>query len=328
MPAEVSPLAWFGFLVGAGALFNFLSLPIARGVESGGGDAIVFLGSIAMGTYAAQLGIATLWLTFGPGPFYRRLLLHWAVGFVLFASWGLGFAAALGSDGPRIEEVWSELLRGILCGLPLVSLAAQLPLWVMRIYGGWRIERLNGGELGVPQPLLIRDFLAGMVVTSASLAALRLFPQELSRDADFWVSWAIASVAVAGLSAFSLLPAIYFLLRLKEPAAGGLAWFGYTGAMLFALLIIAAMFSGDGPPGEVMGVALFVLFTFAALLSVPLFKVRALGYRLVFPGDVRQESSPLTAAPPAAAGLPEASANRDRAAGADRRRGARVERKA
>jgi hypothetical protein len=220
-PILEPPTAWSdagvgGVLLGGLALFNFLILPISRGFDGGrGSDAeVIFLVATAVGMYAAELGIMTLWLVWGPGPFLWRLAMHWTVGFALFAAWALGFAAAFGNQfGPPggILEVW----RVMLCGLPLVSLAAQLALWPFRIYFGWRIERESSPER--PQPLLIRDFLAGTVVTAISLAGFRLLPEEFHRDADFGLAWGVGSLATVGISAASLLPAMFSCCDSRKP---------------------------------------------------------------------------------------------------------------
>ena len=302
LAADVPPrrnASLIGWLVAAAALFNFLILPFARVVgEARNEAAAIFLIATALGVFATEVGIATLWLVWGPGTFLWRLAMHWAAAFALFIAWAIGFAIAFGDGGPPggIPQVWGI----VLCGLLLVSLSAQAVLWPLRIYFGWRIERPP--QAPAAQPLAIRDFLAGTLVTSVTLAALRLLPQQISRDPDFWIVWGITALSSAGISAVSLLPAAVFLLRIREMAAAAGAWFTYAGAAWIATLLVVSSLAGSAPPGEAVLATLVVFGSFAAAMATPLLIARGRGYRLVFPGDLRQRATPPLAAPPGAAG--------------------------
>ena len=290
-PPAASLPAWsdaciVGVMVGAAVVFNFVILPMVRVAgESRAEPAIIFFVSLAIGVYAAELAILTLGLVWGPGSFLRRLLVHWAIVFGLYVAWALGFAAGFGSQtrATELPQIWGTML----CVLPLVSLAAQLPLWPLRIYFGWRIERqpVAPGP-NAHSPLLIRDLMAGTVITSVSLASLRLMPAEARGDGNMlWIGGAIAFASVLGISVFSLLPASLFLLRLHSAAAAAGAWFGYTAVALVATLVVVSSLMGSGPPGEALAAFLVVFYSFAGALSLPLFIARARGYRLRFPRD-------------------------------------------
>ena len=99
LPDPESPLGGLGWLLALACTFNFFVFPCLRAIE-GGNDAIVFLGGAAVGMFPAQLGALTLWLVWGPGPFLRRLAIHWLGGLALFAAWALGMAIAFGADAP------------------------------------------------------------------------------------------------------------------------------------------------------------------------------------------------------------------------------------
>src|SRR4030095_7570455 len=131
------PLGGFGWLLAIGCIFNFFVFPTLRAIERGN-DAIVFIGGAALGLFPAQAGVLTLWLVWGRGPFLRRLAVHWLAVLALYVAWALGFAMAFGADAPARElpAIWGA----VLCSLPLVSLAAQLPLWPLRTHLGWRVE--------------------------------------------------------------------------------------------------------------------------------------------------------------------------------------------
>ena len=298
-----SDLTLIGWLIAAAALFNFLILPVIRVLGEANSEAgVVFFVSLALGVYAAELGALTLWLVWGPDTFLWRLTMHSTAAFGLYVAWALGFGAAFATDAPPggIQQVWGW----VLCGLPLISLAAQLPLWPLRIYFGWKVERESTAVK--PQPLLIRDFLAGTVVTSVSLAALRLMPEDFQRDPDFGIAWGVGTFATLGISAISLLPAIVFVLRFKEtPAAAG-AWFGYVAGMWMATLAVVSILGGSGPPEDIVFAMIVAFGSFATAIFGVLFIARLRGYRLWFSRDLRQGATLPPAVPPGAATPPAA----------------------
>lgn len=299
-----SPWSSFGWLLGGAAVLNFVAMPMVRMAEDGAGSDLNVVVVVAglLGFWAAQLGLLSLWLVWGQGSYLRRLLIHWVAGAVLFLAWALGFAAAMASEMPG--EILLNVARATACGLPAVCLAAQLPLWPLRIYFGWRVEQPGDAAAEDSQPLSIRNMLAGTLVTSVSLAALRFMPPDFVIDADFWIGWAITVAVVAGLSLVSLLPALAILLRMSQTASAATAWFGYAGLMLVATLAILSSFFGAGPPDAVfVGVAV-TFFSFAGAVSLPLLIARARGLRLTFARDRQAGCQPLPAAPPSAEGPP------------------------
>jgi hypothetical protein len=296
-------LVIFGSLLVGAAAHNFLILPLIRAVESGPPfTEILFLFATAAGVFSAQLGVASLWLVWGKGTFLWRLLIHWAAGFVLVLAWALGNAAAF-PIAPRndIEEFGS-----IICALPIISLAAQIALWPLRVYFGWRVvcptptrestvnrvyfgwrvvRQSHTSESAPPQPLGIRDLLAGIVVTSLSLAALRLMPTDFQREPNYWLGWTIAFVVIAVISALSLLPAVSILLRTRKTGTAVFGWFGYVFFMWIVMLVVTSAFARSGPPDEFVGWTFIGFGSFAAAVALPLLIARSRGYRLTFPRD-------------------------------------------
>jgi len=299
-------LGGFGWLLALAAVFNFLLFPMLRAMESGDG-AIVLFGAAAVGLFPAQAGTLTLWLVWGPGSFVRRLAIHWLAALALFTAWAMGIAIAFGSDGPAQElpRVWGT----VLCSLPLVSLAGQLPLWLLRTHLGWRVERLEGeaqreprlgGSLALPhgplpparQPLSIRDILLGTVVTAVTLAGVRLVAAMVDADrgmgqldAGYWLAWGIAVLIIAAISLLGFLPALWLLLRHRDTGQAMGLWLGYAAVACFVMLVFMASLFGGGPSPEPFVGLVCLLSSFALGLAVPLLLVRARGWRLILPGD-------------------------------------------
>lgn len=276
------------------AVFNVASLPLLRGIAGPGGHSIMLVG-LVVGVFPAQLGALTLWLVFGSGPFLLRLAVHWGVAAGLFAAWALGCAAAL-ADGPAREL--PMILTAVACALPVVSLAAQLPLWPLRTHLGWRVElpadAASGSGAGGPKPLTIRDILLGTVVTALAVAALRVYPHLWPGPADYrdnyWIAWAIAAGVIVLISVLALIPALTMLLLIRDTAGATMAWLGYAAAAGFITLVAIGLFARMGPPPEAVAGLVGVFTSFALTLGLPLWIVRAHGWRLVVGAERGQET--------------------------------------
>jgi hypothetical protein len=90
-----------------------------------------------VGCVLAQGNLLAEWLAWGDGPFLRRLLAHWKIAAGLYLIWLVGFGLALARHG----RVPPEIAKTVALGVPLVSIAAQLPLWIARQWFGWRLVR-------------------------------------------------------------------------------------------------------------------------------------------------------------------------------------------
>ena len=297
VPAGITPADWdlksaaLVLVVGV-AVFNVVSFPLLRGTAGPGGGSIMLVG-LVLGVFPAQVGALTLWLVFGSGPFLLRLAVHWGVAFGLFAAWALGCAAALADSAARDMPM---MLTAVACGLPVVSLAAQLPLWPLRTYLGWRVElpaEASESRVGSGEPLTIRDILLGTVVTATAVAALRVYPHLWPGQADYrdsyWIAWAIGAVVL--ISVVALVPALTMLLLIRDTAGGTMAWLGYVAAAGFITLVAIGLMAGMGPPPEAVGGLVCVFTSFALTLGLPLWLVRAHGWRLVVGGGNRESGA-------------------------------------
>jgi hypothetical protein len=133
--------------------------------------------------------------------------LIWLAGLVLDVVWELGLILVL--SGGLVAH---STAASVALGVPLVSLAAQFPLWLARQFFGWRLVREDsatnplgmgeGGSRGEPgdggvadnsasqenqngpdRKLAIRDLMLATVVVAVSLALVRLAPAD---GQDVW----------------------------------------------------------------------------------------------------------------------------------------------
>ena len=240
-----------------------------------------FLVIMAFGTVGcvlAQGNLLAAWLAWSDGPFLRRFLTHWKIAAGLYAIWLVGFGLSVGAvHGAR------HFPATVALGVPLVSLAAQFPLWLARQWLGWRLVRVTAGQSPFGEsPLSIRDLMAATLVAAATLALARLAPSPDGKS--MWPVWGVAFTFASVISSIAMLPAGALLLRsrLLKP---GLAWSGLYAAAWIALpWIIALVVRSYGlvnlPPWQIFLGLSTLMFTFAATLTLTAVIARDRGYRL------------------------------------------------
>lgn len=290
-PTPLSPLAIVGI---AYAIFNFLCMPLAIGMSRGARDqGIVVFMAIGAGAFAAQFGILPAWLVWGERPFWQRLVMHWGLAIGLTLVWVLGFAFAVAADGPPMPPpVMLRELAASLLYLPAISLGIEAPLWATRFFFSWRIGRADQPQAAAG-PLGIRDFLWGMAIISVVLASVRAadaFSFSPGR-AETWFGVAMMIGFTGLVSALSVLPVAWCILRFKDPGQA-VALIGlYVLAAGVVTLVIISVMTGAPPPDGVFVASLFVLLgSMAGAISGAFGLARAQGYRLLI-GSVRGPQS-------------------------------------
>jgi hypothetical protein len=242
-----------------------------------------FLATLALGIAGCVLAQGCLlaaWVAWGDGPFLRRLAAHWIIAPCLYLIWLVGMLLALGTgrDVPH-------LAAHVALGVPLVSLAAQFPLWVTRQLFGWRLvrEQTDPSPLPKTQRLAIRDLMLATLFVAASLALARLTPL-FKNENETWGFWGLASTVACVVSTASLLPGGVILLR-QRPLSRGLAWSSLYALSLIGLIWVAVVLKFWFAPGMLAARAIYVglsglIFTFAATLTLAAAIARDRGYRL------------------------------------------------
>jgi hypothetical protein len=275
MPApRISP-AW---LIVPCLACDFLMVPVFSLINGPPGAWWAVVGLGILGCILAQGTLLAAWLAWSDGPFLRRLATHWRIAAGLYVVWlvGLGLATIGERNMPPIAII-------VALGVPLVSIAAQFPLWVARQWWGWRLVQ-EAAEIASPPepPLAIRDLMTATLVVAVSLALARLAP---SPDAgEMWPVWAFSCVVASVISSITLLPAGKLLLRM-QPFSRGLRWSGcYAGAWIALVWIVVAALWWFAP-GFLAPRAIYIglsslMFTYAATLMLTGAIARDRGYRL------------------------------------------------
>jgi hypothetical protein len=284
-PEQPKPQIHLAWLIVPCLAADGLMVPVFLSVS---GPPRVFLVVFALGIIGCVLAQGCLlaaWVAWGDGPFLRRLEAHWKVAACLYLVWlvGLGLAVALSGRIPP------QIAATVALGVPLVSLAAQFPLWVTRQLFGWRLVKEETGPtqpsqhpFATTQRLTIRDLMLATLVVAVTLALARLAPAP---DAgEMWPVWGFSAAVATVVSTVSLLPAGVLLLR-KRPLGRGLAWSSLYALSLIGLVWVAVALQYQFAPGMLAPRAIYVglsslMITFAATLTLTAAIARDRGYRL------------------------------------------------
>jgi hypothetical protein len=263
--------SWIG-LIGLAALFvivNFSVIPLIELIDD---DSFIVVG--CMGVMLAEGFVLAAWLVWGGGSFLLRLVRHWALALLLGAIWLLGALVAEGARDRHIRDV----LENVPVSLPLASLAIQIPLWIARLYFGWRLVD-ECADPAPARPLAIRDFMFGTVIVAVSLAAARLAEEMLRHSSEGWLMWAVLVPSLAGISLVSVLPVAVWLLRMRDLSIGLICVPIQTTIAILVTVIIIAMVEPRVRLEEVLIIATIIV-SFAATLSLAALAARAAGFSL------------------------------------------------
>jgi hypothetical protein len=230
-----------------------------------------------IGCVLAQGNLLAAWLAWSEGPFLRRLATHWKIAAFLYCLWLLGVGLAIGR---KPESFTIAASFGL--GVPLISIAAQLPLWAARQWLGWRLVKTDADlPQSADQPLTIRDLMLATFIVAVSLAPARLAPAD---GKDIWPVWAVAFLIASLISSISLLPAGALLLR--DPLfLPGLLKGSLYAACLIALewIFVATLwwrYPASLAPGIIYVAISSLMCTFAATLLLTAALAHNRNYRL------------------------------------------------
>jgi hypothetical protein len=229
-----------------------------------------------MGCTMAQGCLLAAWLAWGDQPFWQRLLRHWIVAAILYLIWMAGLALGQPSQFGQLS-----LMVGL--SVPLISIAAQLPLWMARLMFGWRLVRGEGHD-GTRHPRLsIRGLMTATVVVALALALARLAPSPDGKPIG--LLWVIMFCAATAVSTITLLPVSPLLMRTRQFGHGVLFASLYAAfwIALPLLSVLVAWSRGLFPPlplPVLIGLSFLVLScTTTVILAAA--AARSSGYQLI-----------------------------------------------
>lgn len=267
--------AWWT-LVGVSIPADFLMLPIVSAIDTPPTPPAAVLAFGMLGSTLAQGSLLAAWLVWGDGPFLRRLFWHWMIAGGLCCLWLIGLAMAA---PPRD---FREVGFTVALTVPIVTLGAQLPLWIVRLLFGWRLARIGEPHVA-EQPLSIRDLLLATLIVAASFAVARLSPAAF-QEPEFRFAWGIFMTVAAAFSALAILPAAAILLRprpFERAVAYGLAYACWPVVLLWGSIVIIRIYglTSLGPWAIYVGMTSLV-FSYAGTAILASAAARECGYLL------------------------------------------------
>lgn len=223
------------------------------------------------GAFGGQIAFLATWAAMGPLPLRVRWPIVLAVAFMLYFTLLFGIAAT----EPRfLDQAFAEAAAFSLV-LPLLFLFAQSPLWIRRIWSGWRIvdavDSREAPATGTRQFGLSHLFvLMASLAVALSLAQVAMTGLHSPRppQAEFWLYmgfWSgILCLYVAVLAGPSLRAC--FLARAKRLGCLAMVgvWFGASILVVFIMVVISGLFQAH--LGEEIPVVIFLHLAAAILV--------------------------------------------------------------
>ncbi len=251
----------------------------------------VVVGTFFTGLVVGQFALLSIWAVLAPQPVLVRwpLTLLTAMGLLLILLLGM-FAV----NGPPMDGT-AFLLILPFCWLPLVFLAAQSPLWVLRLVTGCRIVDAMAEDKLPPEESRqfdLRHMFAATALIAILLTLVRLsfyLTPALYREpeTEMWLPLLIACLVCGVWSAFTTIPCLGAVFVVRNPTAGLVGVIVYAGLM--TVLLVAGSSLISGPTASEAFTLLFGLNAgLATVLLGSLHLLRAVGYRLLW---VRRKSA-------------------------------------
>lgn len=252
--------------------------------------AVSALLAACLAMYAVQSVLIHCYAVFSCESGWLRAGLTSGLVAILFVAGVFGIYLGVTIDGtpwgdPEVENTIRSLLA-----MPVIMLAAQLPLWFLRMYFGWQLipaEKAAAEPDAAPhrpQRLLILHMLLATTFVALALACLRVAPlSTLDSPADYWLGAAIFAALAAGTSAYTG----WYLLLTRKLRRGWQVWAIIIGIPLLVGVPIFAIVvrheSWDEILGEsLFGFSIFVMLGLSFLVGIAggLRFLRAIGWRI------------------------------------------------
>jgi hypothetical protein len=282
--AETGPptIAWLCLAIPC-LLSDFLMVPALLLMD--GKPPPPYMPPIALGIVGctlAQGNLLAAWLVLSSKSFARRLTLHWGIAAGLYSVWRAG--ANLASFKPLDFLQFEDVRLTVLLLVPLISLAAQFPFWIVRCFFGWRLVRTGDAVEFADAPLRIRDLMLATILVALTLALVRIAPP--SYEDEFWGAMAVWSTVTMVISTIAMLPAAAVLMRVTSFNYGLAVAGTYAGSFVALIWLVVGISRwqglNSGPPYFVVIGASCLILSFAATVTLAANVARSHGYRLAW----------------------------------------------
>ncbi|MBC7854841.1 MAG: hypothetical protein IAF94_15520 [Pirellulaceae bacterium] len=234
-----------------------------------------FLARLAVpwyGTLVAQMGLLCTWSVFANIAGWRRVVGILGLSALIFGPLVIGYVVAF-----RDRE-FPTLLRisaGFVLLILIITTTTQLPLWILKIFFGWRI----GNERTQPSDRRRQFSIRHLLVLTAVIGLLIVATQTmigLLRVRGWVVLPGVAAIMLLpGIGMLiSVVPALVVILRVRQPLWRG--WNIFWTAILSFIGLAGLVTGAEGSVGVI-----FLVVGLPIGLSLPLALARREGYRLM-----------------------------------------------
>jgi hypothetical protein len=262
----------------------FLMVPVLTWVPARPTLCVPLLLAI-VGCVLAQGCLLAAWLAWSDQPFWRRLTRHWIVAAILYLVWVSGLAVSRPSQFASAISLgeFASAISFVGLSVPLVSFAAQMPLWIARQAFGWRLVRGDPKSDAGLARFSIRDIMKATLLIALPLALARLAPSPDGEELG--MIWIFMFVMASAVSTIALLPASALLLRTEPFQRGILLASLYTACWLGLQWLVILVVRHQGlfslpPQAMLVGISCLIV-SFATTVMLTAAAARARGYRLV-----------------------------------------------
>ena len=248
------------------------------------------VGMFLVGMIAGQFSLLSIWAVLGPQPVFVRwpLTLLTAMGLLLIVVLGV-----IAVDGPPPDAVF---VIWLFSWLPLMFLAAQSPLWIVKLLTGCRIVRATVEDTLPAEGSRQFDLRQMFAATAAIAVILTVARLSFYVDSDqyhfggvetqMWLELLTACLVCAAWSAFVTIPCLGAVFVARNPTVGLIGVIVYA-SMVTCLIAFGMtwMFGSSEDEPAVSMIGLNAGSTIVLLCS--LYLLRFVGYRLLW---VRRKS--------------------------------------
>lgn len=276
---QTRTLAYFLVCLFLFGCINFLMGPLMSYIRPQ--DHAAALVYASFGAAGAQAGLHAVWCVLAPVGFAMRFTVGVGTGLLLFGAWAMGQGVHVNGQPYLGPNYWQVVVTALLC-LPLFAIAIQLPLWLVRMWCGWRIlHRADPNRQSGHEAFGIRDLLVATAMVAAAFSAARLGVSNGNSSRDVSLLPLVIGAGVAAVvSLLVTLPAVAATLRARRlwlvlPAIVPL----YVLAMFGVVAGVAALEGRRPSQVPYYGMVFTAGGCYACLVGVMLL-ARKLGYRL------------------------------------------------
>ncbi|MBC8868870.1 MAG: hypothetical protein H8E44_05605 [Planctomycetes bacterium] len=228
----------------------------------------------------AQMALHAIWCVFVPLHWIKRFLVGATSGLVLYGALAGAFALFFYHLGFMGDEDWLIFIIGLLC-LPLLLLAAQAPLWIMRTWFRWRITHLGDDPSTSFQSLRIRDLMIATAVIAMALTAAQISQSiGASSGNNNIVGIAVAALIIMVTSGILVLPVVVATLHARRLLMALALVFSVDVAIVVACVTLMVILTDTPANWETYVAIPTITGGFFVNFTTPMLIARKLGYRL------------------------------------------------